>query len=331
MIKFGVRRLEDFHPEPPPGFFERLAHRLHCGRISCRLLRVSMPPAPAEIATFEHIMRNLELSSGIYRTTFRRRFEELDRTTNSILLRQFGSGAPLAVEDWAASDCLTSAEWAAPLFGAFPRAKLTASDLTLFLVEVNLPGGEAFIIESNGAPIQYLRGPFVIRMAPREPVSLPVNWLLYRMASARLERLRQELKIPAAWLESKSADLTLGGFRLRKISVTHPEAENLACNEPRFAVRQHSAFDSLAQPVDVIRTMNIFNHSYFSLERLTEGAQAVWNSLVPGGVWIVGRTVSQNPPRHEVSYFKRTEAGFQLIERVDKGSEIEALVLDLKR
>lgn len=330
MIKFGVHRLEDFHPEPPSGFFERLAHKLHCGRVSCRLLRVSMPPSQAEISTFEHIMRDLELSSGIYRTTFRRRFEHLDPKTTSILRSRFDASTPLMVEDWAASDCLTSAEWAPALFDAFPKARLAASDLTLFLVEAILPEGDAFILEINSAPIQYLSGPFVIRMTPREPHGLPLNWLLYKRAAAKLEKLRAEWKIPQAWLESKNSELTAGRFQFRKISVTHPEAENLARTDSRFTVRQHSAFDSLAEPVDVIRTMNIFNNAYFSQERLTEGARAVWRSLVPGGVWVVGRTVRQNPPHHEVSYFTRTGSGFELIERVDKGSEIEGLVLAFK-
>lgn len=275
-------------------------------------------------------MRDLELSSGIYRTTFRKRFEQLDPKTIAILRSRFDSAKPLSVEDWAASDCLTSAEWAPVLFSAFPKARLAASDLTLFLIEALLPEGDAFIIETNGAAIQYLSGPFVIRMAPREPHGLPLNWLLCKRAAAKLQQMRSEWKIPAAWLESNSAELTQGRFQFRKISVTHPEAENFARTDPRFTVRQHSAFDSLAEPVDVIRTMNIFNNGYFPPERLTEGARAVWRSLAPGGVWIVGRTVRQDPPHHQVSYFTRTESGFELIERVDKGSEIEALVLALK-
>lgn len=290
-----------------------------------------MPPSPPEVAAFEHIMRDLELSSGIYRTTFRKRFENLDPKTIDILAARFDSSAPLAVEDWAASDCLTSAEWAPSLFAAFPNARLTASDLTLFLIEAVLPGGDAFIIETNGVALQYLNGPFVIRMIPGETRRRPLNWLLYRRAAAKLEKLRPEWKIPQAWLASKSAEFTQGQFQFRKIPVTHPEAEHLTRTDPRFTVREHSAFDSLAEPVDVIRTMNIFNNAYFPPERLAEGAHAVWRSLVPGGVWIVGRTVRQDPPHHEVSYFTRTESGFELIERVDKGSEIEALVLALKR
>lgn len=289
-----------------------------------------MPPSVPEVAAFEHIMRDLELSSGIYRTTFRKRFENLDPKTIAVLALRFNSSAPLMVEDWAASDCLTSAEWAPALFAAFPNARLAASDLTLFLIEAVLPGGDAFIIETNGAALQYLNGPFVIQMIPGEPRRRPLNWWLCQRAAAKFAKVRSEWRIPPAWLESKSAELTQGRFQFNKISVTHPEAEHLARTDPRFTVRQHSAFDSLPEPVDVIRTMNIFNNAYFPPERLTEGARAVWRSLIPGGVWIVGRTVRQNPPHHEVSYFTRTNSGFELIERLDKGSEIEALVFALR-
>jgi hypothetical protein len=276
-------------------------------------------------------MRNLELSSGIYRTTFRGRFREFDRTTIDILRGKFDAGAELRVEDWAASDCLTSAEWAASLLAEFPHAELAASDLMLFLLEVETGDGDAFVIEANGAPLQHLTGPFVIRMAPGEPRSLPLNWLLWRRATERFRSLRENLSIPEAWLESANEELDQPPLRIRKIPVTHPEALELARREPRFTVRKHSAFDALVRPVEVIRTMNIFNRSYFGAPRLSEGAEAVWKSLAPGGVWIVGRTVREDPPAHDASFLIRTPSGFETISRTGNGSEVEAIGLALRR
>jgi|GEM_PF-2807214 len=81
------------------------------------------------------------------------------------------------------------------------------------------------------------------------------------------------------------------------------------------------------EPVDVIRSMNIFNTGYFEPPRLAEGARAVWSSLKPGGVWIVGRTWQEKPPSHNVSFFERTGNGFKLLRRYGDGSEIESIVL----
>ena len=141
--------------------------------------------------------------------------------------------------------------------------------------------------------------------------------------------MRAKLSIPADWLDSSAATLSVPPFQLRKISVVHPEAEALRSRDPRFSIGRHSVFAALSQPVDVIRTMNIFNRSYFPAEHLAEGAQAVWRSLRPGGWWIVGRTWQEDPPAHNISILEKNLAGFQLVERYGEGSEIESLVLEL--
>ncbi len=328
MITLGLRRLEDYRPAPPDGPLARLRDHLNRDRVSYRLLHVSMPPSPAEVELFEHIMRNLRLGSGVYRTTFRGRFHDFDRAIAPHLLDRFGSAAALRVEDWAASDCLTSAEWADPVFATFPNARLSASDLTLFLVEARLASGDAFILERDGAPLQYLRDPFVVTLNPPEPRSLPLNWLLARRALEKLQSQGSAWKLPEEWLDSPSCELAMGGVVFRKISVIHPEAALLAHRDPRFSVKRHSAFHSLAAPVDVVRTMNIFNRAYFDAGRLAEGALAVWRSLRPGGVWIAGRTFQERPPAHDATLFERTAAGFSAFHRVGKGSEIEPLAIE---
>jgi hypothetical protein len=195
---------------------------------------------------------------------------------------------------------------------------------------VGLPNGGAFILESDGEPLQYLRPPFVIRLNPPEPKKFVLNRLLSQRARAKLTRMRARLSIPADWLDSSALTLSVPPFHLRKIPVVHPEAEALRSRDPRFSIGRHSVFAALPQPVDLIRSMNIFNRSYFPAERLTEGAQAVWRSLRPGGWWIVGRTWQEDPPAHHVSILEKNLAGFQLLERYGEGSEIEPLALDLK-
>jgi hypothetical protein len=141
--------------------------------------------------------------------------------------------------------------------------------------------------------------------------------------------MQARLSIPADWLDSSAVTLSAPPFDLRKLSVVHPDAEALRSRDPRFSIERHSVFAALRQPVDVIRSMNIFNRTYFPAERLTEGARAVWRSLKPGGWWIVGRTWQEDPPAHHVSVLEKTSGGFQLVERYGDGSEIESLALEL--
>jgi hypothetical protein len=255
--------------------------------------------------------------------------QDLDRFVNEMLSARFPAGTPLRVEDWAASDCLTSAEWAASLFDVFPQAAMQASDLTLFLLELELPEGGTFILEREGEPLQYLRTPLVVQLNPLESRWFPVNRVVGQRALARLKEIRAGLTIPANWLDSASDTLTAPPYVVRKLSVVHPEAEALRLRDTRFSIKRHSAFESLAEPADVIRTMNIFNRSYFSAERLTEGARAVWTSLHPGGLWIIGRTWKDDPPTHNVSILEKTARGFGSVARYGEAAEIEALALAL--
>jgi hypothetical protein len=270
------------------------------------------------VAVFEAIMRNLRLSSGVFRTTFPGRFAELDRFVTAKMTARFPREAPIEVHDWAASDCLTSAEWAALLFDAFPNAHLHASDLSLFLIEIERPDGGAFILERGGEALQYVKWPFVVDLNGPAP----------RRLQTRLEELRSRVRIPPEWLDSRDDAISLPPFTARKLWMIHPKAEAFRRRDQRFSIERHSAFESLAEPAHVIRSMNIYNPGYFEPARLAEGAKAVWRSLHTGGWWIVGRTWREEPPASNVSIFEKDESGFRVVNRFGEGSEIEAPILD---
>lgn len=304
----------------------RWRHLLAPPRVSLRNLRVPIPPSQADVSQFESIVRELGQNNGVYRTTFRRRFANLDPWVNALLAAHFPTHPPLAVADWAASDCLTSAEWAASLFSHFPQASLNASDLALSLFEILLPGTAkaAFIAEDAGHALQFLSGSTVLQLHPLESPRRPWRRWAAQRALRRFRALWATL--PPEALEAPTWSHA-SGVRLLRLPLIHPEAAALQLSDPRFSLTKHSAFVRLENPVDVIRTMNIFNRSYFPPERLAEGARAVWQSLRPDGIWIVGRTVQSDPPIHEVSVMARTGQGFALLDRIGPGSEIEPLVL----
>jgi hypothetical protein len=315
VFKLGVYRLDQF---------EKAGSILAKNRVSFHLLREA--PSQDQSRLFECVMPQIRLSNGVYRTTSRARFAGFDKFVNAALARQFVSSRELDVHDWAASDCVASAEWAISLQSSFPNAQVTASDLTLFLLEAALAGGETFIFETNGELLQYVRPPFVIRYNPPEHRLMLVNRFLASRGRRKFLRARERWSIPEQWLTGDSFDtLDLAPFVIAKIPLIHPDA--LRQKSDRFAIIRHSAFESLEQPCDVIRTMNIFNLKYFPDATLMEGSEAVRRSLVPGGIWIVGRTVSENPPVHHATIFIKDAGAFRVLERYGKGSEIEPLIL----
>jgi hypothetical protein len=329
MFKFGIFRLEDYRPEST-SLSGRLAWMMTRHRISLQLLRTGIPATPREITVFEALMQGLRLNSGIYRTTFHNRFRDLDPFVNELLAEHFDQAAAIEIHDWAASDCLTSSEWAASVLTLFPNARLTASDLTLFLVEIAW-NGQTLIQERDTKPLQYLSPPFLVYVNRPEQRPRMLSRLLIRRAQSAAAELKSSLAIPEDWLDSESESLSLPPYQLRKLPMVHPEAAAYQLRNARFSIARHSAFDVLLEPVDVIRSMNIYNISYFDSAQLAAGARAIWRSLRPGGLWIVGRTWQEQPPSHNVSFFEKTNSGFQLVRRYGEGSEIESIVLENAR
>jgi len=271
-------------------------------------------------------MRSLQLNSGIYRTTYHGRFRDLDRFVNQLLTERFARTAPIDIQDWAASDCLTSSEWAAPLLPLFPNGRLKASDLTLFLIEVSY-GKHTVIQEPNGEPLQYISPWFLINLNRPEQRPRLLTHLTKNRVQSIVAEMNAGLAIPDEWLDSDSDSIARPPFLARKLFLLHPEAVSFRARNERFSISRHSVFNALPQPVDVIRSMNIYNLSYFEPPQLLEGAKAVWRSLKPNGLWIVGRTWQETPPSHNVSIFEKTDAGFKLACRCGDGSEIESLAL----
>ncbi len=333
MLKLGVWKKESFFAAPPAGLLARAYHLLSKSRISLDLLRLPPDPSPEDAAIFERLMPHVRLSSGIYRTTYRNRFRNLDPLINSLLTETFDPSDELRVEDWAASTCLTSCEWAKTLLSVFPKLRFVASDILLFLLEIDNPASqESFVFEPDGHPLQYIRPPFVIRMEPPEPLALPLNRLLYLHARRRWRSLLPLCTVPDSWVNALNDDpLDRDGYRLRKLPLIHPEALALARGDSRFMIRRGSIFESLANPCHVIRSMNVLNQAYFSEEELAQGARSAIASLLAGGIWIVGRTIAEDPPQHEVSIFRKQGSGkLEMVQRVGSGSEIESIALAVR-
>ena len=249
--------------------------------------------------------------------TFRHRMPDVDEAALRLMCQSFRSDAALIVQDRAASTCLTSAEWAEPLFSVFPRTQFEASDTLLYLLRISLPVGPAFIVEPSGQPLQYIESPFVVSLCPREPYRYPLNHLVAAHAKWKFRRL----SLPDNLADSAGSS----EYRIEKISCVHPEANSLSKRDARFTIRVRSVFERTLG-LDVLRTMNILNLAYFSIQQLIDGIHAAFQSLKPGGLWIVGRTHEEDKTNH-ATFFRRTDEKWEVLEKVGNGSEIEDLVL----
>lgn len=280
------------------------------GRVAYSLLRTGDHPSPDEIRMFEDICITLHTSNGTFRTTFRNRFKEVDAVSLRWAREFFQPGFPLRVQDRAASNGLTSTEWWHCLSPVFPGIQFEASDVLMELLEVPA-GDETYIIEPSGKPLQYIRPPFVTSLSYRESWRNPLlRWVSFR-ARKRFARLPR-----------------YDGPR-RPISCVHPETLALERANPNFRFAIRSVFDRTPGACDVLRTMNILNLSYFSKEQLVEAARAIFDSLTPGGFWIVGRSLEEDGSHH-ASILRRRDGGWEVLERIGNGSEIEELALTLR-
>jgi len=291
-------------------------------RVAYNLLRVSEHPTPEEIRTFEDICVTLRTSNGTFRTTFRNRFPDVDAKAMEWIGRSFDPAAPLSVQDRAVSSGLTSYEWAQVLFRSFPAAQFEASDLLVELLELSLDNGETYIVEPNGAPLQYIQPPYVVALY--HPESWRNPWL--RWVGTQARKRFDSLPLPKDWMRTASGP----GYKVAHISCVHPEAQLLARTHPNFRFQVRSVFDRMPGACHVMRTMNILNPSYFSPEQLREGFRTVFDTLQPGGLWIAGRTLEEDLSNH-VSFLRRLDKGWEVLDRIGKGWELEESALGSTR
>lgn len=325
MIRFGVHRREQFSTNPGP-----IHLLLHGRRVSYRLLRTSTPATAGDVEIFDHIVYYLKLAGGVYTTTLAGRFKEFDVWLTQQLNQVFARECPLLIEDWGSSGATTSAEWFPVAQATFPGVRMVASDLNVYLIEASVDNDGVYVLEPGGRPLQYIAPPFVLKFP--EPALFVLNRWMASRARKRLSQLAASAGVDLASLEFDHADQEIRRppFVFRRLALANPRARALAAKEPAFQLAQHSVFNPSRLRPNVIRTMNVLNKEYFSDARLTDAARAVWESLEPGGVWVVGRTMTESPCVHHASILRKTAAGFDMVARYAEKSEVEDLALGMQ-
>jgi hypothetical protein len=201
-----------------------------------------------------------------------------------------------------------------------PSCRFTATDIALYLVEVRDGDRETYIFEPDGTPLQYVVPPLVALFNR--------NSLSHRLVRSRAERKLESLKNSLSQCRWTGVDdpteINMPPLRIRLLPLVHPEARTLQQGTANFRIGLHSAFGPLPDRVHVIRTMNVYHRRLFGDIEIVRGFRAVFESLRPGGLWILGRTTEEkNPVRNEVSVLQKHATGFRLLERLNGGSELE--------
>jgi hypothetical protein len=322
MVKFGIITQEQYLR------LDDRQRRYSGAHVAYNLLSVGEQPSAEQIRIFEDVSFTLRTSNGTFRTTFRKRFEDVDKIALRWMGEMCSPGSSFQVQDRAVSHGLTSKEFAERIFEHFPNAGFEASDLLLGLVELSVDGA-VYIAERSGTPLQYIKAPFVVPLYHPESRRYPWN----RWVARRARRRFDNLNLPAGWSAIQSTQLQGipsphgPDLRVRYIPYIHPEAIALTRKNPNFRFCERSVFDAAPGTCHVLRTMNIFNRDYFSEQQLTEGVRAAFQSLRAGGLWIVGRTLEEDFTNH-ATFFRRNPDSFEVLERLGSGSDMEALALN---
>ncbi len=309
MVKFGFCTTEQY---------ERAGERRRRSgaHAAYSLLDVGDDPSEEQTRAFEDISFTLRTSNGTFRTTFRQRFRDVDAAALRWMEKFYAADSPIEIQDRAVSHGLTSLEWAEQVFQKFPQARFEASDILVELIELSRDG-EAYIVETGGWPLQYVHAPFAVSLAHPEPRRYPVN----RLVALRARKRFAKLDLGKNWMETAQER----GWRIRRISCVHPLARQLSRRNENFQFRLKDVFDQSGN-CDVLRTMNIFSRFYFLPKDLARGAGAVFHSLRPGGIWVAGRTWEHDFSNH-VSLLRRSERGWEVLERIGNGWELESAAL----
>jgi SAM-dependent methyltransferase len=110
------------------------------------------------------------------------------------------------------------------------------------------------------------------------------------------------------------------------ICLAQPELRRLAERDTRVELREASVFEPWSGPTpDLVKVANVLNRDAFDEDRIQVALCHLRDALRPGGHLFL----TENREREQVSVLCRTAAGFVLEERVEGGSDLTELALDL--
>lgn len=276
----------------------------------------------------ERMLLLLPDGRGTYKRTYAHRFDAFDDAVVH-RLRELGiegsEAVPIMVHDVAVSDARTSCDFFARLTNLTPHVRYIASDYDPYLT-VLVSGRAKLVLDSAGTLLEVVWPPFVFNLLntgrllhhPRYYL-YPINILVKRLVLRFVVR-----PILARHRAGEQEGIPLTLFA--------PRAQSLAASDERFRLVQFDILnpEPLGRGVDVLRAMNVLNHSYFTRDEFRRILHGFHKTLAPGGLLVTG---SNQDPGSTVNggLYARTNEGFERIWRSGSGSPIEDLIVSFHR
>jgi len=244
--------------------------------------------------TIDLAFSEIDLLSGVSKQTNKSRFSDVDPTS----LRIIASRSLSRIHDVGVSSGITSLELRRQLQAAGFEGEMFISD-KFARFRINRRGLSTDVFDSDHNLVCTYLGPIV--GDSEDTWKLPISRLLYLRARKR-----------------KFDDTDEQGFLL-----LHPDVlESVNKGDLRFI--DFDVFDNSDDSAfDFVRCMNLLNLGYFSTGKILEGLRTLYSSLAPGGVLQVGRTHLEGG--NHVTFYARTTDGFERMDVIGDGSEIDEM------
>jgi hypothetical protein len=261
---------------------------------------------------------NVRLRNGTFKTTNHRRLDDLNELVN----RHLPGARPLRIMDVAVSSGVSTAEWVESLDRLQTRYEMVAGDISVRALLISAGFGLRLLTDRSAFPLQYdLRG-YAVRADAGKRQRLrhaaPLLWL----SVARLLARRSLRRIDSA--QSPVHPARAFGLKVRQVRLLSEKLQSLDNVE---VVEDDILVDSHFQnSLHIVRAANILNLVYFSKPTLAKMVTNLRARLKHGGMLVVCRTLDSGVNHGTI--FKLADGGqFEVIARLNDGSEIESIVL----
>ena len=284
-------------------------------------LQSTSPPRrlPKEIE--EKFFACLKLGNGTAKTTYARRLDDVNETSNSLL----PTDRPLEIMDVGISSGVSTLEWVDSLERRGIEYHMTAVDLMISGLLIGLRDGIDVLTDTAGKPLLIdLHGKWVPyppgkRHLIRHGLSiLAVRTVLSFIAADAVASASNEQHAPVGkkWFTSRPVPLVYSA---------------LVCN-PRVSVIRGDLLQQSSLPTGLhaIRAANILNRSYFSDRQLSTIVSNLCVKLRDGGILIICRTDDDGKTAGTV-FTKKSSGTVGVAARINGGSEVEELVQKLSQ
>lgn len=251
--------------------------------------------------------RSIRLSNGVFKTTDRRRMDDV----NALITAQWQATGfrPREILDVGASSAISTVEWVDSLTEAGFDVQAVATDLSLFSEIVTLSPRHQVLVDGEGYVLQHVLFGMAIRPWRRRLDLLTGYWLLSAAANA----------LTRSKLRRRADD----GERLMLVSRSARGHERISFVEDDI----FKGREDFRGRFDAIRAANILNRGYFTDTLLARAVTVLRDRLAgPGSLLVIART-DEDGSNHATLFRLNGSGGFERLDAVGKGSEIEDIVI----